>query len=68
MPNDEEATRAMAAVNGKELDGRALKVNEARPKPERSSGPRPGSGGRGPSRPRFEEYPEFPMGKREPRW
>ncbi|MCZ6491521.1 MAG: RNA-binding protein, partial [Acidobacteria bacterium] len=30
--------------NGKELDGRALNVNEARPKPERS-GPRGGGGG-----------------------
>ena len=82
MPNDEEATRAMTALNGKDLDGRALKVNEARPKPERGTGgPRHGSGsgsgsssgpggrgGRGGERRRFEEYPEFPMGKREPRW
>jgi cold-inducible RNA-binding protein len=36
MPNDEEATRAMTALNGKDLDGRPLKVNEARPKPERT--------------------------------
>ena len=45
MANDEEAAKAIAALNGKELDGRALNVNEARPKPERS-GPR-SSGGRG---------------------
>ena len=76
MPSDEEATRAMTALNGKELDGRALKVNEARPKAERGAGgPRqgygPGSGGRGGrggERRRFEEYPDLPMGKREPRW
>ena len=81
MPNDEEATRAMTALNGKDLDGRALKVNEARPKPERGGGgPRrfsgsgsgSGSGGRGgrggEHRGGYESYPEFPMGKREPRW
>jgi RNA recognition motif-containing protein len=32
------ADRAIAELNGRELDGRALNVNEARPKPERSSG------------------------------
>lgn len=45
MPNDDEATKAIAALNGKEVSGRALNVNEARPKTERS-GPR-GGGGRG---------------------
>jgi RNA recognition motif-containing protein len=30
-----EATKAIADFNGKELDGRALKVNEARPREER---------------------------------
>ena len=45
MTNDEEAAGAIAALNGKEVDGRALNVNEARPKTERS-GPRTG-GGRG---------------------
>ena len=32
MRNDDEATKAIAALNGKELSGRALNVNEARPK------------------------------------
>ncbi len=64
MANDEDAARAMAALNGKELDGRALKVNEARPRPERG-GPRSGGGGRGHG---SGEYRDFPMGKREPRW
>ena len=35
MPNDEEARAAIAAVNGSELDGRALNVNEARAKTKR---------------------------------
>ncbi len=42
MADDEAAAQAIAALNGKELDGRALNVNEARPKPERSGG---GGGG-----------------------
>src|SRR5579872_2625614 len=42
MSNGTEADRAIAELNGRELDGRALNVNEARPKPERGSG---GGGG-----------------------
>jgi cold-inducible RNA-binding protein len=38
MSNDGEGDRAIAALNGKDLDGRALNVNEARPKTERSGG------------------------------
>jgi cold-inducible RNA-binding protein len=45
MSNADEAEKAIAALNGRELDGRALNVNEARPRPERS-GPG-GGGGRG---------------------
>ena len=37
MASDAEAQRAIAAVNGKELSGRKLKVNEARPKAEHAS-------------------------------
>jgi RNA recognition motif-containing protein len=32
MPNAEEADRAIADLNGKDLDGRSLTVNEARPR------------------------------------
>ena len=48
MSSDEDAAKAIAALNGKEVDGRALNVNEARPKPERSGpqGSGYGSGGR----------------------
>ena len=43
MASDAEAQRAIAAVNGKELSGRTLNVNEARPKADRASGgARPG--------------------------
>src|SRR3954471_23103550 len=40
MTNDAEGERAIEAINGRELGGRSLNVNEARPKPE-------GGGGRG---------------------
>jgi cold-inducible RNA-binding protein len=46
MPNDNEARAAIDALNGRELLGRAIKVNEARPREERGGG-----GGRPPSRP-----------------
>jgi cold-inducible RNA-binding protein len=36
MSADADADRAIAELNGRELDGRALNVNEARPKTERS--------------------------------
>jgi RNA recognition motif-containing protein len=35
MGSDAEAAKAMADRNGKELDGRALKVNEAKPREDR---------------------------------
>jgi RNA recognition motif-containing protein len=44
MANDAEGEKAIAAVNGTDLDGRTLNVNEARPKTERSGG---GGGGYG---------------------
>ena len=46
MTNDAEAERAIAALSGTELNGRALTVNEARPMERRDSGSR-GSGGGG---------------------
>jgi RNA recognition motif-containing protein len=44
MPTKSEAEAAIAGMNGKELKGRALTVNEARP---RTEGPRGGGGGGG---------------------
>ena len=78
MPNDEEAAKAIAGLDGKAVGGRNLKVNEARPKGESSGprGPRSGGGGdrgdrgdRG-NRGRFsnEDYREAARQPREPRW
>lgn len=83
MPNDEEASKAVAALDGKSVGGRNIKVNEARPKGE-STGPkfgRPGGrnsggngggygGGRGKGRSSFsnEDYSEAARQPREPRW
>ena len=38
MSNDGEGERAIAGLNGRELDGRTLNINEARPKAERAGG------------------------------
>jgi RNA recognition motif-containing protein len=46
MSANADADRAIAELNGRELDGRALNVNEARPKTERSFGGGGGGGGR----------------------
>lgn len=43
MGSDQEAQAAIAALNGHQIDGRPLTVNEARPKPEGGGG----GGGRG---------------------
>ena len=40
MPNDEEARSAIEVLNGLEMDGRKITVNEARPKTDRGSGRR----------------------------
>jgi RNA recognition motif-containing protein len=59
MPNDEEAARAIAALNGAEYGGRKLNVNEARPREEHGGGGfnrGGGAGGGGGFR------------RREPRW
>ncbi|MGH9728819.1 MAG: RNA recognition motif domain-containing protein [Candidatus Acidiferrales bacterium] len=75
MPNDAEAAKAIAGLDGKEVGGRNLKVNEARPKgegraPERGGGPGRGGGNRGGNRERFsnEDYREAARQPREPRW
>ena len=57
MTNDEEAEKAMAALNGRDSGGRALTVNEAKPQAPRG-GFRDGGGGRGGN---FRQ-------RREPRW
>jgi RNA recognition motif-containing protein len=47
MGSDEEAQKAIGEFNGKSIDGRALKVNEARPREERPRRDFGGGGGGG---------------------
>ena len=47
MGSDQEAQAAISALNGKEIDGRALTVNEARPREEGGGGGGHGRGGFG---------------------
>jgi RNA recognition motif-containing protein len=47
MGSDEEAQAAIAAMNGQQVDGRALTVNEAKPREDRPRGGGGGGGGRG---------------------
>ena len=47
MKTDQEAQAAIAALNGKEVNGRQLTVNEARPKTGGGGGGRGGYGGGG---------------------
>src|SRR3954462_12900749 len=45
MASDQDAQNAISQFHGKELDGRALTVNEARPREERPQGGGGGGGG-----------------------
>jgi len=47
MANAEDGEKAIAALNGTQLGGRTLNVNEARPKVERGGGGGRDRGGRG---------------------
>ena len=83
MPNDDEAAKAIAGLNAKEVGGRVLTVNEARPKAA-SAGPRGKFGGggyrggeRGEDRGRGrkaggrssrDDYRDSARQPREPRW
>ncbi|HEX3876759.1 MAG TPA: RNA-binding protein [Bryobacteraceae bacterium] len=62
MSNAEEADRAIARLNGANVGGRALNVNEARPKTQGGGG---GGGGRGNS---GGGGGGFGRQRREPRW
>jgi RNA recognition motif-containing protein len=64
MTDSAEADRAIAALNGTDLDGRALNINEARPKPQGGGGGGRGFGGGG-GRPGGGGGPRQ---RREPRW
>lgn len=47
MTNDEDAQTAIKELNGKEVDGRTIVVNVAKPKEDRPSRPSYGGGGGG---------------------
>jgi len=66
MTNASEADKAVAALNGTELGGRALKINEAKPKADRprTGGQRFGGGGGGGR----DDYRGHARQPREPRW
>jgi RNA recognition motif-containing protein len=68
MVQDDDAAKAIATLNGKEFGGRALTINEARPRPERSGGYRPGGGGFGGKRRGGRDNFRGPRSPREPRW
>jgi len=51
MSSDQEAERAVTALNGTDFEGRNIVVSEARPQQPRDS--RPGGGGRPPRRDRY---------------
>lgn len=57
MADATEADRAISELNGTDLDGRALNINEARPKPQGGGGGFRGNRSGGP-----------PRQRREPRW
>lgn len=52
METDEDARRAIEAMNGAEVDGRSLRVNEAQARQPRAGGGGGGGGGGGYGRPR----------------
>ncbi|HEY1272624.1 MAG TPA: RNA-binding protein [Terriglobales bacterium] len=64
MTSADEADKAVLALNGTDLGGRTLKINEAKPKTERPrGGGRFGGGGRG-----GDDYRGHARQPREPRW
>ena len=50
MSSEEEAQQAIDGLNGKEVDGRKLRVNKANPQERRPQGGQGGYGSRGPRR------------------
>jgi len=66
MTNASEADKAIAALNGTELGGRTLTINEAKPKSERPRGGGHRFGGGGGQR--RDDYRGHPRQPREPRW
>ncbi len=69
MANTDEANKAIESLNGRELNGRAMNVNQARPREERGGGGnRFGGGGGGRGGNRSGGGGGFGRSRREPRW
>jgi cold-inducible RNA-binding protein len=70
MTNPAEADKAIAALNGTQLGGRALTINEAKPKTDRpkTGGQRFGRGGSGGGGGNRDDYHGHARQPREPRW
>ena len=71
MASKEEAASAIEQFNGKEVGGRALKVNEAKPRENRGGGGRSFGGNRGGfggNRNGGGRGGNYGGGNREPRW
>jgi RNA recognition motif-containing protein len=69
MGSDDEATKAISEFHEQQMEGRALVVNEARPKPEGGFGGGGGGRGRGAGGGRSYDDGDFSGGRRkEPRW
>ncbi len=67
MADDTEALRAISLCNGRVLNGRAIVVNEARPREDRPSGSNPYRGSNSASRPKFREVKHKARGGRKAR-
>jgi len=69
MASDEDAQKAISEFHEQQMEGRALVVNEARPKPEGGFGGGGGGRGRGGGGGRSFDDGDFSGGRRkEPRW
>src|SRR4249919_1177976 len=68
MTDSAEADRAIAALNGTDLDGRALNINKTRPKPQNGGGGGRGFGGGGSGGRPGGNGGNGPRQRREPRW
>jgi cold-inducible RNA-binding protein len=68
MANSGEAEKAIAALNGTDLAGRALKISEAKPKADGGQRFGRSSGGRGGSGRGRDDYRGHARQPREPRW
>jgi RNA recognition motif-containing protein len=68
MGQDEDAQKAIGALNGRDFGGRALNVNEARPRPARDGGFSSGGGYGNKRKGSQDDHRGFGRQPREPRW